>query len=117
MYREDWKRIEELARQAGRDPARIERTLFIFTTIDSSYEAAMKLAAAALGQRYAQDFSEMVKKYAIFGTPQQCAERMDEYRQAGAEHFILSCSGPPEKATLYPEIIAREIVPLIRRGR
>ena len=115
QYREGWRRIEEMAGQCGRNPADIERTLFIFTTVGKSYEAASATAAKALGARYAQDFETLVNKYAIAGTPEQCAQRIEQFREAGVEHFIFAPNAPPEQAAALPEIIAEEVIPLTRR--
>ena len=116
MYRDDLAKIEEMAAGAGRDPAKIERTLYAFISIDDSYEGAAKMAAAALGTNYAQSFDKLVYRYPIIGTPEQCAERLQQFREAGAEHFILSPAGPPEKSRHFPEIIAKEIAPRFRKG-
>ena len=115
MYREDWKKIEVMAGEHGRNPADIERTLFAFITIDDTYEAAAAVWAEALGGRYAQDFDSLVQRYAIAGTPEQCAERLEQFREAGVEHFILAPSGPREQTAAFPDIIANAIIPMLRR--
>ncbi len=115
MYREDWKKIEEMARAAGRDPARIERTLYVFTSIASTFEAAAEMAAKALGTNYAQDFTQLVSKYPIVGTPQQCAERIHQFMEAGATHFIFAPAGPPDRTREFPDILAKEIRPLVEK--
>ena len=116
MYRDDWQKIEEMAGKAGRDPAAIERTLYVFTSVAESYEVAAQAAAKALGGNYAQDFDRLVHKYPIVGTPEQCAERIDLFRQAGVRHFIFAPAGPPERAREFPEILANEVIPLVRKG-
>ncbi|MEE9286011.1 MAG: LLM class flavin-dependent oxidoreductase [Dehalococcoidia bacterium] len=116
MYRDDWQKIEEMAHEAGRDPARIERALYVFTSIAESYEVAAEAAARALGATYAQDFNRLVRKYPIVGTPQQCAERIDQFRQAGVRHFIFAPAGPPDRAQEFPEVLANEVIPLVHRG-
>lgn len=117
MYRDGWAKIEEMSMALGRNPTGIEKIFFGFITIGDSYEASEKRAAQALGGRYGQDFRSIARKYAIFGTPQQCAERIAEYRDAGAEHFILSPAGYGDDIETYPEIIAGDIVPLLRSER
>jgi probable F420-dependent oxidoreductase len=117
MYRDDWQRIEEMAVAAGGDPAKIERTLYVFTSIAPTYEAAAEMAARALGTNYAQDFSKIVHRYPIVGTPQQCAERIQQFREAGVTHFIFAPAGPPDRTRDFPEIIAKEVRPLVSRGK
>ena len=44
-----------------------------------------------LRQRYAGDFSEhVVDRYCVAGTPKQCATRIREYLDAGAQHVIFN---------------------------
>ncbi len=114
MYRDDWEKLAAMATEAGRDPSKIERTLYAFTSIADTYEDAAKMAAAALGTNYAQSFDSLVHKYPIIGTPEQCAERISQFAEAGVEHFILTPTGPPEKSRHFPEIIAKEIIPKFR---
>ncbi|MCL0101798.1 LLM class flavin-dependent oxidoreductase [Dehalococcoidia bacterium] len=113
QYRDWWGKIEELCHGHGRDPAEIERTLFIFTTIGDTYESAAKVASAALGNRYAQNFDSMIDRFAIVGTPQQCAERVHQYREAGVQHFIFAPNAPPEQSALLTEMIAQELIPAV----
>lgn len=115
MWREDWAKIEEMAAAAGRDPSKIERTIYAFMTIAETYEKAAEYAAGALGNTYAQDFSKIVHRYPIIGTPEQCLARMQQFREAGATHFILRPAGPEHVTAPIPEIIAREIMPKLRR--
>jgi alkanesulfonate monooxygenase SsuD/methylene tetrahydromethanopterin reductase-like flavin-dependent oxidoreductase (luciferase family) len=55
------------------------------------------MATATLSKQYAQDFSELVHKYAIAGNPDDCKARLDEYIDAGARLVLLSpCCPDPE---------------------
>ena len=115
MYREDWKRIEEMAGEAGRDPSEIERTVWVPICVADSYEAAAKMSSKALGGDYGQSFDAIVRKYAVLGTPQDCAARIKEYIEAGAEHIIMSPSAPGDEAREFPKAIASEILPLLNK--
>jgi probable F420-dependent oxidoreductase len=115
MYRDGLKQIEEIAHKAGRDPSKLERTLYAFTSVGSSFEEAAGWSAQALGTNYAQDFSQLVRKYPIVGTPQQCAERMQQFIEAGVRHFILAPSGPADKTKNFAEIYAKEIIPMLKK--
>jgi probable F420-dependent oxidoreductase len=114
MYREDWVTIKDLAVEAGRDPAAIEPTVYAFIVIDKSYEAAAAVAAARLQNTYAQSFDKLVYRYPIIGTPEQCAERVNEYVEAGCRHVIFTPAAPPDQAKDFPKTIAEEIFPRFR---
>ncbi len=44
-----------------------------------------------LRARYAGDFSEhVVDRYCVAGTPEECAARVGEYVDAGAQHIVFN---------------------------
>ena len=108
--------IVEIAEGAGRDPKEIEPTVWVPICIDDDYDAAARMSSQALGGDYGQSFDEIVRRYALLGTPEQIVARMGEYRDAGVEHFIFSPSGPEEVTAEMPERIAREVIPLFGGG-
>ena len=116
LFREGWQQIVEIAEGAGRDPKEIEPTVWVPICIDDDYDAAARMSSQALGGDYGQSFDEIVRRYALLGTPERIVARMGEYRDAGVEHFIFSPSGPEEVTSEMPERIAREVIPLFGGG-
>ena len=116
MYRDDLKQIEEIAAAAGRDPSKLWRTLYVFTSVADKYEQAAAWAATALGTNYAQDFNKLVHKYPLVGTPQQVAERMQQFIDAGVRYFIFAPAGPPEATRELPTVLAKDVIPLFKRS-
>jgi probable F420-dependent oxidoreductase len=114
MYREDWGKITDLAVEAGRDPAVIEPAIYVFIAIDESYEAAAKVAADRLQFTYAQSFDKLVYRYPIIGTPEQCAERVNEYIEAGCRHVVFTPAAAHDQAKAFPQIVAEKIIPRFR---
>ena len=53
----------------------------------------------------------------MLGTPEQCAERLAEYVQAGVEHFCLVPIAPPKELPAHLESYARQVVPRVRAPR
>ena len=48
-------------------------------------------------QRYAGDFSEhVVDRYCVAGTPDECAARVREYVDAGAQHIVFNIAASPK---------------------
>ena len=115
IYREDLQKIAEIATDAGRDPSNIERTVWLPICVADNYDDAAVLASRSLGDLYDQSFDRIVRNYAVLGTPEECAARIQEYREAGAEHFILGPQAPDDRAREMPEVISREVVPLVRK--
>lgn len=113
-YREGLAQVQELARQAGRDPAAIVPALYQFICLADSYEEARQLALADLERRYAQPFERIVDRYVVLGTAADCARRLAEYAEAGVRHFILVPITPPGQFLAQAEAYARDVIPRLR---
>jgi probable F420-dependent oxidoreductase len=54
-----------------------------------------------LRQRYSGDFGEhVVDRYCVAGTPEECAARVREYVDAGAEHIVFNVAEPEDAERL-----------------
>ena len=54
-----------------------------------------------LRRRYAGDFSEhVVDRYCVAGTPEECAARVREYVEAGAQHIVFNIAEPEDAERL-----------------
>jgi probable F420-dependent oxidoreductase len=54
-----------------------------------------------LRQRYAGDFTQhVVDRYCVAGTPEECAARVREYVDAGAEHIVFNIAEPEDAERL-----------------
>jgi probable F420-dependent oxidoreductase len=54
-----------------------------------------------LRQRYAGDFTEhVVDRYCVAGTPEECAGRVREYADAGAQHIVFNIAEPEDAVRL-----------------
>jgi probable F420-dependent oxidoreductase len=83
-------RLDALCADAGRDPAAIERGLVVYVNVDDDRARAVRGAASALTRVYRQPFEPLVERYVITGPPEACAERIAEYRAAGARHLVFN---------------------------
>lgn len=102
--------IHAFGADIGRDMSRFTPGLYIFTAVHEHGPTAVDMAADMLSKQYAQDFSTLVSKYALAGTPEQCRSRLQEYIDAGARTFILSAACPDDYMERNLELIAKEIV-------
>ena len=98
-----------------RDLATFTDGIFIFFAVHEDHATAVKMAADKLGTQYAQDFTKLVPKYALAGDPAYCQARLREYIDAGARFVFVSTACPDDYINTNLELMAREVMPGLRR--
>ncbi len=113
-YRQSLDKIRAAAGAHGRTLDGFATAHLTFITVGRDYERARDAWVARLSRRYAQDFGPLAERYGVIGTPEQCAERLEAFRTAGCNYFLLNaiCDPPDEREQM--EIIAAEILPRFR---
>jgi probable F420-dependent oxidoreductase len=106
-------RIAEAAEAAERRLDRFGTGHLLFARLDHSYEAALDAATETLSRRYAMDFRRATERYAALGRPEQIAERIRAFHDAGARHIVLDLVGPYEERPQQIEAFARDVMPLL----
>jgi probable F420-dependent oxidoreductase len=114
MLHESIGKIRGLRASASPGRKDVRAGLFIFTSIGRDREAALRQAAHALGRNYAQDFSRIVEKYTLCGTPADCRRRLREYVDAGAQTVMITWACEPEAIPLNLRSFAEEVAPAFR---
>jgi probable F420-dependent oxidoreductase len=112
-YRAALAKIAEAADAAGRRLERFGTGHLLFARLDDSYERALDAAAASLSRRYAMDFRRPAERYAALGRPEQVADRIRAFYEAGARHLVLDFVGPYEERPQQIEAFARDVLPLL----
>jgi probable F420-dependent oxidoreductase len=113
-YKQSLAKIEAAASAAGRSLDGFAKGHLTFITLGKDYESAERVWVDRLSKRYAQDFGPLAKKYGIIGTPDQCAEQLQRYIEAGCSYFVLDaiCDAADEARQI--ETFAAEILPKFR---
>jgi probable F420-dependent oxidoreductase len=113
-YKQSLGKIEAAASTAGRSLDGFAKGHLTFITLGKDYESAERVWVDRLSKRYAQDFGPLAKKYGIIGTPDQCAEQMQRFIEAGCTYFVLDaiCDAADEAQQI--ETFAAEIFPKFR---
>ncbi len=89
-FKAQWSRIQEMARQEGRDPAKIGTSLYHNINIKGSRKEALEESKAFLDKYYTSNFSmKFVEGFTTAGSPQECIEELKAYFAAGLEHIAL----------------------------
>ena len=115
MLAESMDKIAGFTEEAGRPAGSVGGGLYIFTCVHEDRDTALDLANQQLSRQYNQDFSKLVQKYTIAGSPEDCIARVQEYLDAGARTIIFSQGCPPDYVDENTTAIAETIVPAFRR--
>jgi probable F420-dependent oxidoreductase len=115
-YRDSVQKIKGFAAAAGRDISGFQWAHFPYIAIYPTEQQAAEVAAEQLGGRYLYggEFLDIVRKYCLLGTVENCIEQLQEYIDAGARHIIFSISCPWEDRERHLETIAKELIPHFR---
>jgi alkanesulfonate monooxygenase SsuD/methylene tetrahydromethanopterin reductase-like flavin-dependent oxidoreductase (luciferase family) len=103
MYSDAVNDIRTRAARVGRDPAQLENCLLVYINIGDSAASSLDVLRSDLEGKYAHSFEGIVDKYCIYGTPEECRARIDEFVAAGVQHFVFGAI--PNRDRL-PESIA-----------
>ncbi len=108
------EKIKSLRKEYRRDGESFQPGVFIFTATHANGDTGREMAANRLGKQYAQDFSKLIGKYALAGTPEECRNRLQEYIDAGAKTVILPSACPADYIDENTRLIGEEIIPAFR---
>ena len=72
------------------------------------------MANEKLSKQYNQDFSKLIDKYALAGSPADCQKRLKEYVDAGAQMIVLPSACRPDYVDENTRLLAKEVIPAFR---
>ena len=111
------EKLAESVAKIREHTGRVVRTgLFIFFAVHEDGDKAREMATERLSKQYNQDFSKLVPKYALAGSTDDCAARLREYVEAGAETVILNSACPAEYVEENQRLMAEAVVPAFRES-
>ncbi|MGQ9515464.1 MAG: LLM class flavin-dependent oxidoreductase [Thermoproteota archaeon] len=130
LFKEDLVQIREWAEKAGRSPNAIRNGLLLYTLVGKGEEVREIFAPLAkptllwvsgrslrrLGYHLPKSESdvpiETLRKVTAYGAPEDVAQMLGAFLDAGVEHFVLGVL-PPERAREQMRIFVNEVLPLI----
>lgn len=112
-YRESVDKIQAMAITQHKEMSQFQWAFFPYISIYPTVDEAAKVAAKELGGRYlyGSDFIEIVRRYCLLGSVEDCATRLQEYIDAGARHIVFSITCPEDDRIRHIETIAKELIP------
>ncbi|MHB8574859.1 MAG: LLM class flavin-dependent oxidoreductase [Dehalococcoidia bacterium] len=114
-YRSAVATITAEAETVGRDLTNFDWVLYQFTALADTHAVAHERAVARLSRQYNQDFENLVERYCVLGTADECATRVAEFVAAGARHVILVPIFPEGELMQHLEAYQRDVLPRARR--
>ena len=106
--------IDGHASEVGREGS-VKPGLFMFFAVHEDGERGLQMAAQRLSVQYNQDFSALVGKYALAGSPDDCIAHLREYIDAGARTVILNSACPADYMVENQRLLAEAVLPAFRR--
>jgi alkanesulfonate monooxygenase len=104
-------RIRGYAEQAGRDPSELTVVAQVPLCIGSTYEQAEQQAREYVGEYFdVPAWSEATPESAVRGTPEQCAEQIAAYLDAGVRHLVFC---PYNYQIEQVHRLAQDVLPLL----
>jgi len=119
-FRQQWGRIAAMAREEGRDPAKMGSALYHNINIREDRQAGLEESKTFLDAYYSTKFSPaFVEGWTISGPPKQCAAELAAYFDAGVSHMALRLTSWDQRgqlARLLNEVAPALAGPAARRG-
>jgi len=101
QFRRQWARITAMAREEGRDPARLGSALYHNLNINADRRVALEESKAFLDRYYSSNFSPaFVEGWTAAGSPQQCVAELARYFEAGIQHIALRLTSWDQRGQL-----------------
>jgi len=89
-FRRQWSRIGAMAREEGRDPAKLGSALYHNINITEDRGKGLEETKAFLDTYYTSNFPrEFVEQWTISGDPKRCVNELGAYFDAGVGHMAL----------------------------
>ena len=98
--------IRQYLEEEGRDPETFNISKRVYLAIDPDHEGAEKRLREWFGYFYGKP--DMASRVSIWGTRDECLDKLGVLVQAGAKHLVLN---PVYNVMEHLELLAEEIVP------
>lgn len=105
-YKQKLDALAKHCHDVNRDPADIRKSLVLGALVGETEAEVDEEVRRAGGER------DAIRRGAVVGTPEQCAEQIMEYVRAGVGDFILRARPPANLRQL--ELFAKKVAPLVR---
>jgi probable F420-dependent oxidoreductase len=107
--------VRAAAAEAGRPEEAVDGAVFAWTCADPDGDWAREQGTAMVSSIYQQDFAPLADRYLFLGTPEDVAERVRAYADAGAGRIVLSVAAGREHRPRVLDTLAGAVLPLLHQ--
>ena len=107
-------RIAALRADIGREDP-ITPGICLNVVVHPHRDTARRMALEHLSDEYNQDFSSLVDKYAVYGTPDDCAAQLRQFVEAGARTLICLSVCSEDYVTENEALLAEKVLSQVRQ--
>lgn len=112
-YAQSVATIQDEAVKQGRDLAGFEWMMYLYCSVRRDGDQARQDVRTFLGSAYGDKPQAMLDKIAPSGTPEQVAEQLQAYVNAGVRHFVISPAAPTDTLEVVT-LAAQEVLPRLQ---
>lgn len=116
QYAKGAGQVQDLLENQGRgDETGFGYGLHLMTALGETHEEARSAASKGLAAayRYSGSYEDLAERYVLLGPPEEAAERINEYREAGAGHILLSWVTPFDQIDDQIRVAGEGLLPLL----
>jgi alkanesulfonate monooxygenase SsuD/methylene tetrahydromethanopterin reductase-like flavin-dependent oxidoreductase (luciferase family) len=107
-----WGKIQQFARESGRDPASIPNCEYHNININPNYDEGLAESKKFLDAYYGPVFPiPAVKSWTALGTPEQCIEHLRAFRDHGADQITLRITSYRQREQF--EQLVKDVLPYV----
>ncbi len=111
-FKHVWQKTQEYAREEGRDPGALTPAAIVRMVIADSKEEGARRAARWRADMYGHAFEPTLMEHLIpVGTPEQCAQKLRSFVDAGATTLTISLALPVEEWEEQLKVVVKEVLP------
>lgn len=108
------EKVDTMRAEAGRPDGAVTPAVYIHISMDHDHDTSRAQAIRELNRLYDSDFEKYVDRFSVHGTPQECADHLLRYIEAGARHIQLATLDEADMPAYLA--YAKEVVPLVRQA-
>ena len=117
QFKEGFLKIEDMAGKVGRRAEEIEPACVVLACIASNYDEAREIAEPIIKFRGSKSLKserwEEAEKTGVYGRPEDCIARIEEYLKAGVRHILFEMLSP-KLALEHIKLFGEKVLPHFR---